>query len=597
MNHKDQNVTNEPTKVRLLNIPAYLAHWARQTPDAEALLVLGPVPRSYTYRELVNMVTAQTVRLAGMGVGPEDRVAVLVNSDERLIITMLATGSLGAATLPISVNSLPCRDVLIRFSQIRRLKAVALSGRFRRLMSETLASQPISTLLDLDGPVLDCATDEERNEWETLVGGRSGDLPFYANHTSGSSSASPKLIEATHSELLANTYSCLEHFGGDTKLRWLAAFVYHQHEFFLRPIVAGGTTILVPIHQGETDLASECAAGRVTHLLTNPPRAEALAASPAIELARLRGQLRSIEVGGGLLGDEVARRLASKTGAHVFRAYGSTETSGVAMASAPAGSPGDDGLRPLPGYKASVVDENRLPVQMGNSGELVLAGPAVAVSYLVPPPGEVRLENRHFLTKDLAVASADGSIKVLGRMDAALKVLGTRISLESIEQALRQGFGRHAKLVQCLELQPDNYFSQRLGTGLIALVVPATGMTDIGRQRRMIHQSLRRARLAAFLTCPSYFVFLRPDEVRQEGGKLIRRHARERFPMTLADWCPADRARLVPAPVLFGDVLRTLWWLRQESRALRHPFWLVCRELVQMVRRLFRGEEPSYVRA
>ena len=573
----------------LNNIPQYLSHWARSTPDAEALFVVGTHSRSFTYNRLADLVANQAFQLSTLGVGKGDRVAVLVNLDERLVINLLATASIGAVALPISVDSLPCRDVLRHYAQIKPLRAVARSGRFRRLLCEALADQPPLPALDLDAS-LSAADAARRSEWEELVGRRTGNEPFYVNHTSGSTST-PKLIEPTDAQLLANAHACLKAFGSGSDLRLLCTFVYHQHEHFLRPLVAGGCAVLLPYHQGESELTAECTAGRITHLMTNPPKAEAFAAEPGLE--KLRGQLRVVEVGGGLLRDGLARCIAAATGAAVISAYGSTETAGVALASTPAPFTEENGLSPLPGYEAMVVDDNGKPVPSGSSGELVLKGPAVASSYLTTPPGDVRLEGGQFLTRDLAMRNSNGRIKILGRMDSAIKLLGSRQPLEPIEQALAEGFGLHARVVQCLDVEPNDYLGRRLGTALIALVLLQDGAAghDTDWQRRLAHCALRHARLAAYLTSPRHFLFVGPDEVRLEGGKLQRKHARERFPLVLADWRPEDRARLLPAPIFWSDRWRALRRLQVESRALRHPIRVVWRELIRVVWQFFRGKE------
>jgi acyl-coenzyme A synthetase/AMP-(fatty) acid ligase len=550
------------------------------------LYVLCRQPRSYTYAQLADLVAGVAARLRMLGVGPGDTVAVLVNSDERLVALMLAVASLGAVSVPVSVDSPPCRDVLQRFHRLRPFKAIALTGRFCRLVDDTI-DRPFPVILDLDATV-EAVSLAERAAWEKSIIDRASGRPFYINHTSGSSS-NPKMIEATDVQLLANAESCLIRFGGGRDMRLMCTFVYHPHELFVRPLVCGGCAVLLPVHQGESNLATECLAGRVTHLMTNPHRAETLAALSDAELARLRAMKPTIEVGGGLLRDEVFRRLADDAGVSVVGAYGSTETSGVALAS-DADASRDGGLRPLAGYMACIVDEHGVSVPVGQVGELVISGPALAAGYLVLPPGEVRLSEGRFFTKDLALQHADGTFTVLGRIDNAVKLLGSREPLEPLEQALLTGFGPVAVAIQCLDIEPDDYFRRRLGTALLALVQLDGEPSGLSRAtlRRLCRRALRRARLAAYLTTPSYFVFVGRDELLQQGGKLIRRHARSRFRFTFADWRPVDRDRLFPAPLLAGDIWRTVRRLGRESKAFRHPARQLIRELSLLVMRIVR---------
>src|SRR5205807_1510065 len=153
--------------------------------------------------------------------------------------------------------------------------------------------------------------------------------------------------------------------------------------------------------------------------------------------------------------------------------------------------------------------------------------------------------------------------------------------LEPIEQALLAGFGAQAVAVQCLDVEPDDYFRRRLGTALLALVQLDANGQHLSRValHRSCQRALRRARLAAYLTTPSYFVFVSGDELLQQGGKLIRRHARARFPFTFADWRATDRNRLLPSLLLAGDLWRTARRLQRESKAFRHPVRQLIREL------------------
>jgi non-ribosomal peptide synthetase component F len=103
----------------------------------------------------------------------------------------------------------------------------------------------------------------------------------------------------------------------------------------------------------------------------------------------------------------------------------------------------------FPGMRAKVVDENLVEVAPGESGELVMAGPQVALGYwddpertavaFVTPPGETAIFYR---TGDRVVRPVrEDPLIFLGRLDSQIKIRGYRVELGEIEAALRQEAG------------------------------------------------------------------------------------------------------------------------------------------------------------
>ena len=72
---------------------------ARDTPDATAVVIDGD---SLTYEELNRYANELAHHLIGeFGVGPEDRVAMIVDRSERMLISMIAIMKAGGAYVPI----------------------------------------------------------------------------------------------------------------------------------------------------------------------------------------------------------------------------------------------------------------------------------------------------------------------------------------------------------------------------------------------------------------------------------------------------------------------------------------------------------------
>ena len=103
---------------------------------------------------------------------------------------------------------------------------------------------------------------------------------------------------------------------------------------------------------------------------------------------------------------------------------------------------------PLPGMSALVVDDELREVTEGHEGELLMAGPQVALGYLddpertrtafVVPPGQ---ERRHYRTGDRVEFGPNGVLHYVGRLDHQVQVHGHRVELGEIESAIRDAIG------------------------------------------------------------------------------------------------------------------------------------------------------------
>jgi amino acid adenylation domain-containing protein len=99
---------------------------------------------------------------------------------------------------------------------------------------------------------------------------------------------------------------------------------------------------------------------------------------------------------------------------------------------------------PLPGNELRVVDEDRNPVALGETGELLISGIQLARAYLNRPditarrffidPGD---QKRWFCTGDRVRIGPDSELYFIGRTDRQVKLNGVRIEIEEIERAMQ----------------------------------------------------------------------------------------------------------------------------------------------------------------
>ncbi|MFD1852663.1 AMP-binding protein [Kitasatospora cinereorecta] len=141
--------------------------------------------------------------------------------------------------------------------------------------------------------------------------------------------------------------------------------------------------------------------------------------------------------------------------------------------------------RPVPGYRAYVLDGGLRPVPPGVPGEIHLGGPGVARGYhgraaltaerFLPDPYQPG--GRLYRTGDRGLWGRDGRLRILGRADHQVKVRGFRIELGEVEAAVR----RHPAVSDCAVLLRQDDPVERL----VAFVVLGSGVTVPELQRKI----------------------------------------------------------------------------------------------------------------
>ncbi|MGK4584710.1 Pls/PosA family non-ribosomal peptide synthetase [Kitasatospora sp. HPMI-4] len=277
--------------------------------------------------------------------------------------------------------------------------------------------------------------------------------------------------------------------------------------------------------------------------------------------------LRSLLVSGEACPPDLVRRWA-REGRRILNVYGPTESTVTATwTELSPRRPVTIGM-PLPTYRVYILDEQLRPVPDGESGEICVGGPGVAIGYLNRPeltaerfvsnPVEPeRAENpRIYRTGDLGRLSPTGEIEFLGRIDTQVKIRGYRIELAEIEEVLREDLAVENAVVTPRE--QDGVVQDLIG--YITLVDRAKESEDELRER--LHASLRR-RLPGYMI-PSFVEVL--DE----------------FPLLAAD--KVDRKAL-PAPVSSP--------LARRSRPHAAPATLLEQQLTTVWQEVLGGRQIS----
>ena len=418
-------------------------------PHAAALACQGVI---VSYDQLNRRANRLAHQLRGLGVRPDDRVAICVERGIDMIVAVLATWKAGAAYVPLDPaypgerlaymveDAAPV--VLLTQQPLRDLvPAPALQVVLLDVLENTLAALP------------DINPDPDAS-------GLHAEHLAYVIYTSGST-GKPKGVMNQHAGLCNLAHTLIADFGVGPDSRVLQ-FVSFSFDVCVSEIVmalgSGATLCLASpdaLLPGEA-LARTLQESDITHV--SMPMA-ALAALPRD--ADL-GSLQALIVGGEALPPALADHWGGKY--RLFNAYGPTEATVCATAYRHVAGHHCDAIpigRPLANTRIYILDRHLRPVPVGVAGQIYIGGAGVARGYLNRPELTAerfvadefsdRPEARLYQTGDLARWLPDGNIDFIGRNDFQVKIRGFRIEPGEIEARLAACPGVQEALVVARE--------------------------------------------------------------------------------------------------------------------------------------------------
>ncbi|MFC4079019.1 amino acid adenylation domain-containing protein [Amycolatopsis samaneae] len=402
--------------------------------------------RRLTYRELDRRANALAARLVREGVRPGDLVALALERDLEMVLSIVATVKAGAVYVPVDPE----------YPRERIAAVVEDSG--ARLLIGT--EDVLGLFPDLPGIAgtpesLAAITGDGTEDAPSAEPGP--DSPAYVIFTSGSTGR-PKGVQVTHGNVLRLFAATEDWFGFDEHDRWTSfhsfAFDFSVWEMW-GALLYGGGLVVVPfwVSRSAEEFAELVARERITVLNQTPSafravKRELMARGGPGDLA-----LRHVVFGGEALDfTELADWFAhfGDDRPRLVNMYGITETT-VHVTYRPIRradtlSPASLIGEPIPDLGVYLLDDRLRPVPVGTVGELVVSGGGVALGYLGRHEetrrrfveldlGGGRVE-RAYRSGDLGRRLPDGDIEYLGRADAQVKVQGYRIETGDISAAL-----------------------------------------------------------------------------------------------------------------------------------------------------------------
>jgi acyl-coenzyme A synthetase/AMP-(fatty) acid ligase/acetyltransferase-like isoleucine patch superfamily enzyme/acyl carrier protein len=255
--------------------------------------------------------------------------------------------------------------------------------------------------------------------------------------TTSGSTGSPKLVRISRANLRADNEMSERLFSLDaaTRMTMILPICYAWGLSVACAVLkAGGALVMTRRTVMDAELADVMLAAGATHLAGVPYMYEVLDRFRFFE--RKFPALRGLLVSGGALAPALRRKFAEEAkarGISFSEGYGQTETTGV----------------------MSTIRTDLLPERIGSigrageggrfridDGELVYEGPIVAMGYAVCAEDLLKGDEWKGVrrTGDLASIDAEGYVTLSGRASRFLKIFGNRVSLDEVENLVKDGF-------------------------------------------------------------------------------------------------------------------------------------------------------------
>jgi acyl-[acyl-carrier-protein]-phospholipid O-acyltransferase/long-chain-fatty-acid--[acyl-carrier-protein] ligase len=283
---------------------------------------------------------------------------------------------------------------------------------------------------------------------------------------SSGSTGNPKGVMLSHYNIGSNVEQINQVFGWIRNDRILGILpFFHSFGFTMTLCLPAILGIGVVFHANPLD-------GKTIGLLVRDFNVTFLLSTPTFLQIYMRscppqqfGSLRIVITGAEKLTERLATAFEDQFGIHPMEGYGCTECAPVVAVNTPdfraAGYRQIGGKRgkighPLPGISVRIVDpESMRPVPTGQGGLMLVQGPNVMQGYLGLPEktsdvlvsgegliaGSAGIEDKWYITGDIAAIDEDGFLQITDRLSRFSKIGGEMVPHAKVEEKLHEAAG------------------------------------------------------------------------------------------------------------------------------------------------------------
>ena len=470
--------------------------------DSEAVVEDG---RRVTYSELGGLVSRFSSYLTSLGIGPGDRVLILLPNSIEFVTAFFGVASVGAVSVPVSTAF---KKPEIQFYIDHSGASLVLTDDvFAELLKDSASESTAPIRVVKGGSAL----------WHKCEGSPSdtaiidpGDEAIYLYSTG--STGRPKRVARTHKNLIALADNHTRTVGWDENDRVLFTVpVSHTYGLgnFISSVKIGAACVML----GEFNrrkVLELIEKESVTVFPAVPVMLDALSRTSLEEPVDLTS-LKLVISAGAPLPERISRSIHSKFGIYPRQLYGSTETGVISInlgdcIEKRSGSVG----RAVKNVEVRILDDNGMDVMSGQVGEIAVKSPSMARGYYgLPEETSEVFRNGYYFTGDQGRIDPDGYIYIVGRKKLFINISGNKVDPAEVENVLCL----HPLVSEAAVLGMND----EKGNEVVKAVLVTEG--DLGT-REVIEYC--RDRLAGYKV-PRIVEFVR-ELPRSPSGKVLREH-------------------------------------------------------------------------
>jgi len=374
--------------------------------------------RALTYRALNERVNQLAHALVGLGLGPGDRLLLLLGDRIEHLEALFAAAKAGIVAAPVDHRWRP--DEVRYAVDLYEPRAVLHEEATRALAPA------------IDGPRLCLEADYESLLARATAGEALGpvamEAPFVIGCTSGTSGF-PKGIVLSHCSMLWRMPIYAFDFGigpADTFLSNTPLAQGGGRAFALAHLIRGGTVLIDPDFDPERTLAT-IGRERITTCFTVPTMLRRLLATQGAAQAET-SSLRCLISSGAALPPETRQGVLERITPNLYQFYSSTESGGITV---------------LPPWLQAVKGDSvglsvfGKELRLGEGDEILSRGPAVMTEYFRNPEATAAaFRGDWFCPGDIGRFDEDGCLYIVGRQKEMIITGGLNVYPAEVERVL-----------------------------------------------------------------------------------------------------------------------------------------------------------------
>ncbi len=386
--------------------------------------VFDDLNQTFTFAEVDRESDRIAAALAERGIGPGDRVAVMLRNVPAFPLTWLALAKIGAQLVPVNTN----------YQEFDGAHVLRHSG-----AKLAVAAPEFTELLGRIGLTEVITPDELRTDAEPPEFTPVPELPVNIQYTSGTTGAPkgcvlPNRYWTTLAVSLATDFPAV---GADDVILTAQPFHYIDPQWNVALGLAGGATLVVLDRFHPSTFWAKVREHGVTWFYC-------LGLMPTLllrqEPAATDRDHRVRAICASAIPHDLHAELERRWGVPWYEAFGMTETGGdIRMTAADHDATVGTGCIGRPGRDREVLiaGDDGKPVPRGETGQLLIRGIGLMHGYHDDPDATAKaFENGWFHTGDLARMDAAGRVYYVGRTKDMIRRSGENVSADEVERAL-----------------------------------------------------------------------------------------------------------------------------------------------------------------